>query len=351
MGAGALMHTVGCGTSSPASQPGAGTAEPLHYLTLQEIARRIESRDLSPVDLTERMLDRIATADRHLKSYATVMREEALAAARAAEQDIRAGKYRGPLHGVPVAVKDLCYTKGVRTMGGTTVRENFIPDADATVETLSACSGSLSRSSISRAWRAAGNRTPLRDVDAVDLVRRVIDDFRHDSDTTAASIAFEPRPGVTCRSAPMRSRCRRLSGISWTTRSSTHPTDATFWCASTTRLGASRSRFVTPGSEFRPVSAARFSIASCEALKRRHAGSRAPVSASRSSRILSGPTAARLNWNRRWARAARSRSCCQPRSSVPRKRRSRLEAPPLARTTRPEVDSGCVAHPDRGRRA
>lgn len=122
LGAGVLVHTAGFGRSSPGSQPGANPAESLHYLTLRDIARRIASRDVSPVDLTQRMLDRIATVDRTLKSYATVMREEALAAAHAAERDIRAGRYRGPLHGVPVAVKDLCYTKGVRTMGGTTVR-------------------------------------------------------------------------------------------------------------------------------------------------------------------------------------------------------------------------------------
>ena len=164
MGASALMHTAGCGTSSPASQPGAGTAEPLHYLTLQEVGRRIEARDLSPVDLTERMLDRIATADRHLKSYATVMREEALAAARAAEQDIRAGKYRGPLHGVPVAVKDLCYTKGVRTMGGTTVRENFIPDADATVVSRLRDAGAVLLGKLNLSEGATAGYNPARDV-------------------------------------------------------------------------------------------------------------------------------------------------------------------------------------------
>ena len=53
--------------------------------------------------------------------------------ARVAEQDIRAGTYRGPLHGVPVAVKDLCFTKGVRTMGGTRVLADHVAKADATV--------------------------------------------------------------------------------------------------------------------------------------------------------------------------------------------------------------------------
>ncbi len=79
------------------------------------------------------MLDRIARVDATLKSYAAIMPEQALAAARAAEQEIRAGKYRGPLHGVPIAVKDLCYSKGVRTMGGTPVLKDFVPDFDATI--------------------------------------------------------------------------------------------------------------------------------------------------------------------------------------------------------------------------
>jgi amidase len=164
LGASALVHAAGCGTSSSTSHPGADPAEPLHYLTLGEIGRRIESRDLSPVDLTERMLDRIAAVDRSLKSYATVMREEALAAARSAEQEIRAGRYRGPLHGVPVAVKDLCYTKGVRTMGGTTVRERFVPDVDATVVSRLREAGAVLLGKLNLSEGATAGYNPARDV-------------------------------------------------------------------------------------------------------------------------------------------------------------------------------------------
>jgi amidase len=107
--------------------------EALHYMSLQEIGGRIASREVSPVELTRGMLDRIAKVDARLRSYATVMKEQALAAARSAEREIHAGRYRGPLHGVPIAVKDLCYAKGIRTMGGTPVLKSFVPDFDATV--------------------------------------------------------------------------------------------------------------------------------------------------------------------------------------------------------------------------
>ena len=106
---------------------------PLHYQTITEVAERIRSREISPVELTRVMLDRIAALDGDLKSYATVMDEPAMAAARAAEAEIVSGRYRGPLHGVPIAVKDLCFTAGVPTMGGAQVLRDFVPDFDATV--------------------------------------------------------------------------------------------------------------------------------------------------------------------------------------------------------------------------
>ena len=114
------------------STASAGDAS-LHYLSLREAARRIENREISSVELTEALLDRIAAVDGRLKSYATVMADQARAAADEADREIAAGNYRGPLHGVPIAVKDLCYTRGVRTMGATPVLADFVPDYDATV--------------------------------------------------------------------------------------------------------------------------------------------------------------------------------------------------------------------------
>ncbi len=122
-----------CSRSSAPPVEGPTNPGPLHYLSLSEVARLIEAREVSPVELTQMMLNRIQALDVRLHSYATVMADEAMAAARAAEREIQAGDYRGPLHGVPVAVKDLCYTKGVPTTGGLKVLEGFIPGFDASV--------------------------------------------------------------------------------------------------------------------------------------------------------------------------------------------------------------------------
>ena len=106
---------------------------PLHYQTITEVAGRLASRKISPVELTQAILDRIAALDGELKSYATVMAEQAMESARAAESQIAAGGHRGGLHSVPIAVKDLCFTTGVPTMGGAKALRDFVPDFDGTV--------------------------------------------------------------------------------------------------------------------------------------------------------------------------------------------------------------------------
>ena len=109
------------------------TDTPLHYKTITEIAALIEARELSPTEATRSTLERVDALDGRLKSYATVMADHAMAAARRAESEIAAGEYRGPLHGVPIAVKDLCFTEGVRTMGGSKVYADHVPGFDSTV--------------------------------------------------------------------------------------------------------------------------------------------------------------------------------------------------------------------------
>jgi amidase len=105
----------------------------LHYLELMELAARIKAREVSPLTVTCAQLDRIASLDGQLGSYALVMADAAVAQAQAADAEITAGRYRGPLHGVPIAVKDLCNTKGIPTAAGMAIHKDYRPDEDATV--------------------------------------------------------------------------------------------------------------------------------------------------------------------------------------------------------------------------
>ena len=106
---------------------------PLHYKTITELGQMIQSKDISPVEVTKTILARIEELDSKYMSYATLMAEQALASAQQAEDEIANGHYRGPLHGMPIAVKDLCFTKGVRTMGGSKVYLAHVPSFDSTV--------------------------------------------------------------------------------------------------------------------------------------------------------------------------------------------------------------------------
>ncbi|HXH46299.1 MAG TPA: amidase [Bradyrhizobium sp.] len=105
----------------------------LHYFGLVEVGRKIQRKELSPLEATKAMLGRIEELDGKLKSFAHVMADSALADAAVAEEEIASGKIRGPLHGVPVAVKDLCWVKGAPAAHGMTVHRDFRPTEDATV--------------------------------------------------------------------------------------------------------------------------------------------------------------------------------------------------------------------------
>ena len=108
-------------------------ASDLPFTGILELAAAYRSRAVSPVEVTRAMLDRIDRLNPTLHAWLTVTPEIALAQARHAEADFARGEFRGPMHGVPVGLKDLCETKGVRTTWGTRVLAGHVPRQDATV--------------------------------------------------------------------------------------------------------------------------------------------------------------------------------------------------------------------------
>src|ERR671925_576308 len=107
----------------------------LAFLSAAAIAEAIATKQVSPVDVVQAYLARIERMDGHLHAYITVLRDEALAAARQAEQALRRGDELRPLFGVPVAVKDQFWTKGILTTNGSRVYQDFVPSEDATIVT------------------------------------------------------------------------------------------------------------------------------------------------------------------------------------------------------------------------
>ncbi|MHB1651869.1 MAG: amidase [Desulfitobacteriaceae bacterium] len=105
----------------------------LYYQSIGELAPQIQQKILSPVELTDAVLKRVEAENPKLNAYITVLGEEALEQARKAEREIMAGNWRGPLHGIPMALKDLFYTQGVRTTAGSALLKDFVPQENATV--------------------------------------------------------------------------------------------------------------------------------------------------------------------------------------------------------------------------
>ena len=103
------------------------------YLSVGDLSRLIEKKEVSPVEATEAYLDRIDDLDFKFNAYLTVCRDLAMDAAREAEKAITGGNYLGPMHGVSVAVKDQFWSKGIRSTGGSRILMDFVPDEDATV--------------------------------------------------------------------------------------------------------------------------------------------------------------------------------------------------------------------------
>jgi aspartyl-tRNA(Asn)/glutamyl-tRNA(Gln) amidotransferase subunit A len=101
--------------------------------SLTTLSRAFREKRLSPVEVVGALLERIEAADKDLRAFITVLPERVLEAAARAEQEITAGRSRGPLHGVPLGLKDLIYTEGVRTTMGSAFFKDYVPDYSATV--------------------------------------------------------------------------------------------------------------------------------------------------------------------------------------------------------------------------
>jgi len=113
------------------------------FLTIAELSRLYDQRELSPVEVTRSLLDRIAAYDRKLHSLIRVTPEVALAEAQAAERELMTGSRRGPLHGIPYALKDIVETAGIPTTGHSKLCQDHVPAADAHLVTLLKAGGAV----------------------------------------------------------------------------------------------------------------------------------------------------------------------------------------------------------------
>ena len=135
----ASATVAACVASRPAF---AQTADPTD-LSIAEAQRLVRRRDLSPVDLVEAYVARIRRLDARLNAFVTVTEERAVERARALEAELARGRWRGPLHGIPIALKDNIDTAGVRTTAGSAVFADRVPDEDAEVVTRLEAAGAI----------------------------------------------------------------------------------------------------------------------------------------------------------------------------------------------------------------
>jgi aspartyl-tRNA(Asn)/glutamyl-tRNA(Gln) amidotransferase subunit A len=113
------------------------------FLSGRELASMIKTKKVSPVEITQAYLDRIALLNPKLNAFITVTKDQALAQARQAEKDINGGKYLGPLHGLPYAPKDILATKGILTTNGSKVTADWVPNYESTITERLSKSGAI----------------------------------------------------------------------------------------------------------------------------------------------------------------------------------------------------------------
>ena len=121
----------------------ARTGLDLCFMSIADLAKALGSREVSPVEVTEAVLARAERYNEEMRLFVTITRDEAMKQARQAEQELSAGHSRGPLHGVPVALKDNVATAGIRTSHASMVAPDWVPLTDATVYTKLRAAGAI----------------------------------------------------------------------------------------------------------------------------------------------------------------------------------------------------------------
>ena len=115
----------------------------LYELTMREAGKLLKNGDLSPVELAQAFFERIDETEDRLHSFITLLNDRAMGEARKAEGEIRSGNYKGPMHGIPIVLKDLYDTAGIRTTSGSQVDFDRVPTEDSTATSRLAESGAI----------------------------------------------------------------------------------------------------------------------------------------------------------------------------------------------------------------
>lgn len=121
----------------------ANTDTELAFLSIEQTARLLRRKEISPVELVDAALARIERWNPELTAFLTVLAEPARSRARAAERELRRGRPKGPLHGIPISLKDNFWTRGVRTTAGSKILADFVPDQDSDVAAALARAGAI----------------------------------------------------------------------------------------------------------------------------------------------------------------------------------------------------------------
>jgi len=146
----------------------------LHYLRLLEVSESIRRREVSSREVTQALLARIERHEPKLNSILMLLADQALGAARRADSEIAAGQWRGPLHGVPLGIKDLHWTKDLPTTGGMDLRREFRPAEDATIVSRLKRAGAVI---IAKLHMTEGFRAPGQSVERGSLDRGLLQRF------------------------------------------------------------------------------------------------------------------------------------------------------------------------------